>query len=617
MSNIKNPKKQKIRNNEYYDFQSIQDGLYAKSQQGKIFTDLMSVILSEANILLAYRNIKKNTGSRTAGTDGKTIDALALMMPDELVELVRRKVENFQPMMVRRVDIPKSDGRTRPLGIPTISDRLVQQCILQVMEPICEAKFYKHSYGFRPLRGAKDAIARAYRLAQRSHLHYVVDVDIKGFFDDIDHGKLIKQIWALGIRDKSLIAVISKLLKAKIEGIGVPERGTPQGGILSPLLANIVLNEFDHWVISQWEDMPTRTIYKGKDAKHNKVTHALKKTQLKEVYIVRYADDFKLFCRKHDHAARIFEASKRWLKERLKLEISPEKSKIINLRKEYSEFLGIKMKVAIKGKKRGSNERKWVVRSHTGNKAFEKIITMIRDHIKNIQKPKGKGEGAVRGYNSYVLGVHNYYNCATNVNMDFSKIAFRTRAILKNRAKPRRRKEKELLPKYIDLRYGASKQLRFVYDIPLIPVAYIKHQKIMLNKGYSPYVESDRQYVHAKQNAVSVDSLRYLIENPVKGESVEYNDNRLSLYVGQRGKCYVTGKMLDIQNMECHHKKPKSLGGSDAYSNLVLINENICRLIYISDIDTIVEYVLKLNLQVDTLEKVNKLKKLVNLPAIL
>jgi hypothetical protein len=242
---------------------------------------------------------------------------------------------------------------------------------------------------------------------------------------------------------------------------------------------------------------------------------------------------------------------------------------------------------------------------------------MIRDHIKNIQKPKGKGEGAVRGYNSYVLGVHNYYNCATNVNVDFSKIAFRTRAILKNRAKPRRRKEKELLPKYIDLRYGASQQLRFVYDTSLIPVAYIKHQKVMLNKGYSPYVERDRQYVHAKQNAVSVDSLRYLIENSIKGESVEYNDNRLSLYVGQRGKCYVTGKILNVLNMECHHKKPKNFGGSDAYSNLVLIDEDICRLIHVSDIDMIEKYVSKLNLQVDALEKVNRLKKLANLPAIL
>ena len=104
----------------------------------------------------------------------------------------------------------------------------MQQCILQVLEPVCEAKFFKHSYGFRPLRSAKHAIARAYFLAQVAHLHYVVDIDIKGFFDNIDHGKLLKQLWTLGIEDKSLLRVISKMLKAEIDGIGVPAKGTPQ-----------------------------------------------------------------------------------------------------------------------------------------------------------------------------------------------------------------------------------------------------------------------------------------------------------------------------------------------------------------------------------------------------
>lgn len=609
MSNVQHLKRQNLRNNEYYNFQKVQDMLYAKSKQGVIFTDLLSIITSKENILLAYRNIKKNKGSKTAGTDGKNISALANISPEEIVELVRRKLENFQPMIVKRVEIPKSDGTTRPLGIPTISDRLVQQCILQVMEPICEAKFYKHSYGFRPLKGAKEAIARAYRLAQRSHLHYVVDIDIKGFFDNINHGKLLKQIWSLGIRDKSLLAIISKLLKAKIENVGIPTKGTPQGGIISPLLANIVLNEFDYWIASQWENMPTKKVYQGYHAQHNKVTHALKKTTLKEVYIVRYADDFKLFCRNHNHAKRLFEASKQWLKERLSLEISPVKSKIVNLKKNYSEFLGIKLKVTVKGKTKGSKNR-WVVKSHICDKAFEKILESLKEHIKNIQKPKGKIDRAVCSYNSFILGVHNYYSCATNVNVDFSRINYRTLNCFKNRVKSRKRKESDKISKVIDKLYGKSKQLRFVGENYLIPIGYIKHRKVMLSHNYSPYVAIDRVMIHNNQNAVSIESLQYLIENQDSTQSTEYNDNLLSLYVGQQGKCFISGNILDVETMICKHKKPKSLGGSDAYSNLVLLEPNIFQLIYSNTFDI---NMLASHGDTDTIEKINNLRKLAKL----
>ena len=132
MSKTKDPKRQKLRNNEYYDFQKVQDNLYAKSQNGYIFKNLMDKIVSEANILLAYRNIKKNTGSNTKGTDGKTIANLAKLETKDLVMLVRNKLQNFQPQKVRRVKIPKPNGKTRPLGIPTISDRLVQQSSISI-----------------------------------------------------------------------------------------------------------------------------------------------------------------------------------------------------------------------------------------------------------------------------------------------------------------------------------------------------------------------------------------------------------------------------------------------------------------------------------------------------
>jgi len=210
------PKRSKIRYTEYYDLQSTFDGLYADSLNGKVFQNLMGLIASEENIKLAYRTIKGNKGSGTPGVDKRTIRHLASMEEERFVRLIQKQFSWYKPRPVRRVEIPKPNGKTRPLGIPTIVDRIVQQCILQVLEPICEAKFHERSNGFRPNRSTEHAIAQCCRLMQIQHLHYAVDLDIHGFFDNVNHGKLMRQMWELGIRDKKLLCIVKQMLKAPI-----------------------------------------------------------------------------------------------------------------------------------------------------------------------------------------------------------------------------------------------------------------------------------------------------------------------------------------------------------------------------------------------------------------
>lgn len=170
-----------LRHAEYYQMQKSFDELYSKSKNNEIFTDLMELILARENILLAYRNIKTNQGSKTAGTDGLTINDIGKLSPEDVVYKVNYILcgspHGYRPKPVRRKDIPKPNGSLRPLGIPCIWDRLVQQCIKQVMEPICEAKFSDNSYGFRPMRSVENAISKVQNLMHWSNLHYGKSVE--------------------------------------------------------------------------------------------------------------------------------------------------------------------------------------------------------------------------------------------------------------------------------------------------------------------------------------------------------------------------------------------------------------------------------------------------------
>ena len=487
MTITKEHKVGKIRNAEYYDMIETLDQLYADSLKGKVFTNLYEIIISENNIKLAYRNMRKNDGGKTPGVDGMNITNLNEMKEDEFIKIVLNKFRNYRPKRVKRVEIPKPNGKLRPLGIPTIWDRVIQQCILQVLEPICEAKFFERSNGFRPNRSVENAMAQCYKMAQMYKLHYVVDVDIKGFFDNVDHAKLLKQLWQLGIQDRRIIAIISKMLKAEIV---LPDRtilkstkGTPQGGILSPLLANVVLNELDWWVASQWELFPAKDFEEkqrpdGKGTNRTVKYRMLERSNLKKCFIVRYADDFKIFTDNYLDAKRIELAVEDFLFHRLHLEVSKEKSKITNLEKAYSEFLGFKFKVIPKG-------NKWTIESHMCDKAIKRTKEKLKEALEVIKKTEGSANTmrAINNYNSIVYGVHQYFRIATMISEDVGNISYEIQHKCKSwKLKRRTKREGSKIPQYIKDDYGNSKQLRFINGMAIIPIGYCKHKNPMYKK---------------------------------------------------------------------------------------------------------------------------------------
>lgn len=605
---------EKIRNAEYYDMVEVFDKLYANSINNQKFYALMKIIESEDNIKLAYRNIRKNDGGKTPGVDGLTIKDINKIDEEQFIKIVQNKIRNYNPKRVKRVEIPKANGETRPLGIPTIWDRIVQQCFLQVLEPICEAKFFERSNGFRPNRSVENAMAQCYKMMQMYKLHYVVDIDIKGFFDNVDHGKLLKQMWTMGIRDKKVLSIISKMLKAEVQmpngTVEGNDKGTPQGGILSPLLSNIVLNELDWWVANQWELFPAHDFVEkersdGKGTNRSVKYRKLEKSNLKKCFIVRYADDFKIFCDDYDSAKRVFYGVVDFLNKRLNLEISEEKSKITNLRKEYSEFLGIKFKVYRKG-------CKWVVISHMCDKAYDRTRKDLKEALDVIKHTEGSANTgrAINAYNAKVIGIHQYFRMATMITEDLGKIAYEIQHKCKSRKLERRiKKTGKHISAYIKKEYGTSSQLRFINGIALVPIGYCKHKNPMYKrKKVNKYTPEGRTLIH-KKLSIDTGMIQYMLNYPVGDRSIEYNDNRISLYVEQKGKCSVTGEELTIENMHCHHKLPLSMGGTDEYKNLTLITEQIHKLIHAKENQTILELLTNIHLDKKMKEKVNKLRK--------
>ena len=613
-----------LRHAEYYQMQDTFDNLYSKSRNGEIFQNLMPLILSRENILLAYRNIKSNGGSKTRGTDKVVIDGIGRLSAEKYVEKLRYIVagskHGYRPKAVRRKEIPKPNGKLRPLGIPCMWDRLVQQCIKQILEPICEAKFSENSYGFRPLRSVEHAIQRIYQLMQRANLHYVVEFDIKGFFDNVDHSKLIKQIWSLGIRDKQLLYVIKQILKAPIKmpdgDIQYPEKGTPQGGIISPLLANIVLNELDHWIDSRWIEHPITEKYSykvnsngSKDLGH--AYRAMKTTGLKEMYIVRYADDFRILCRTKSEAERIRIAVSKWLWERLRLEVSPEKTRIVNVKKKYSEFLGFKIKVHPKG-------RKWTVESHVCDKALCRQKEALIEQAKKVAKPPQHSTESyeIHLYNAKVVGAQSYYKIATHINIDFNVLNLAVMRVFTNRLRTQkcnrlRRKGRPLTKAEIGL-YGNTPMMRYVAgsDEPIYPIGFVQHKPPWTKKRKANlYTAEGRKEIHDNlriNTSLMVEMMKFSGKN-----STEYSDNRISLYSAQWGKCGITGiEFQCLEDIHCHHKLPKQYGGTDRYDNLVLVLPQIHRLIHAADEITIRKYIELLKLDKTQILKLNKYREL-------
>lgn len=334
-------------------------------------SNLLKRIIHKDNMNEAFKRVKKNKGSH--GIDGLTIDELQSYLEENGRKLQQSLLDGtYEPLPVRRVEIPKDNGKKRQLGIPTVVDRVVQQAIAQVLSPIFEKKFSDNSFGFRPGRSAHGAIKRCQEYMNEGY-KWLVDIDLASYFDTVNHDKLIGLIYR-EVKDVRVISLIRKYLNAGVMINGVvtsTELGVPQGGNLSPLLSNIMLNELD------------------------------KELTKRGLRFVRYADDCNTYVKSRRAAERVMKNITKFIECDLKLKVNTEKSKVD--RPWRCKFLGytfyyskdgIKMRVHEKSiKKLKDKLRNLTGRSKTGNIkiTYEKIKQLIVGWVNYFKLADMKG----------------------------------------------------------------------------------------------------------------------------------------------------------------------------------------------------------------------------------
>ena len=379
-------------NNTVDKAQELCERLYlaAKKSKTRKFHALYDKVCRMDMLENGLKRVKENRG--VAGIDGVSIEDILENKETVLAEIQRDLVSNeYRPRSVKRVYIPKPDGRERPLGIPTVRDRIVQASTKQVIEPIFEADFLDCSYGFRPNRCAHDALEEI-RRATNAGYTIVLDADIEGYFDSINHERLLEFV-SQRISDRRILKLIRKWLESGVIDEGVHQEtdvGTPQGGVISPLLANICLHEFDKYWMQQ-------TVVRGK--------------------LIRYADDFVILFETKEEAERGLHLVKTKLEE-LGLKLNERKTKIVEMNegKEGFDFLGFYIRRVKSSKYWQYYTQKW-----PSKKAMNSLKMKIRNVLGSRPKLLWNTEMIVKEINPILRGWMNYFRYG-NSHRKFSQL---------------------------------------------------------------------------------------------------------------------------------------------------------------------------------------------------
>lgn len=596
------------------ELKKIQDFLYEKSGQGVSFTGLVEAMANEGTIVTAVHNIKSNKGSRTAGVDKMKMDKYLQMPKDELILLIQSSFRNYRPKPARREYIEKSNGKKRPLGIPTVLDRIIQECVRIIIEPICEARFYPQSYGFRPYRAQKHAIRGIINVINAGCKSpdqpvWAIEGDIKGCFDNINHRLLLQKLWRIGIHDKRVLKLISQMLKAgymENDLFHATELGTPQGGILSPLLSNVYLNDFDWYVGRMYMEPHRQCKHKGND------TRRLKWAGVTPKYNYRYADDWVILTSTEKEALRLKCVLTKYFRNRMKLELSQEKTYVTDLRTNGIHFLGFVVKA--ERKRKTPDPATWT--KHLVGKPLpdmERLGKKIKKLLEEVHRielcQKVNVQAAQIQYvNSVIMGMAQYLQtsiCSRAYHAIDRRVNNAALAVWK-KLYPKRYNSMQVSLKVLcnlpDRHKGYDSKTFAVwvegkwFGITYAFITHSHYEPKPFDQKMTPYtVEGRRRYVNYRAKHKSLPCDRPSVNSPndiamsayAKGRmNFEYYMNREYAYSRDKGKCKCCGNAFSpMLQKHCHHVKNKlPLDRINKVPNLVWLCEPCHRMVHNSPI---------------------------------